>query len=105
MAGDGGGLDAIAFTGATDREAEVKVLGEREREHDVDEGHDFPLGTTRLPCLTIDGQNTPDPRKTPVQSATRGYAQVVMIAARPTAVWRAFTDEAWVKRWYAADAK
>jgi uncharacterized protein YndB with AHSA1/START domain len=40
-----------------------------------------------------------------VQSATRGYAQVVMIAARPTAVWRAFTDELWVKRWYAADAK
>ena len=31
-----------------------------------------------------------------MQSATRGYAQVVMIAARPTAAWRAFTDEVWV---------
>jgi uncharacterized protein YndB with AHSA1/START domain len=35
----------------------------------------------------------------------RGYAQVVGIAARPTAVWRAFTEPPVLVRWYAAEAR
>jgi uncharacterized protein YndB with AHSA1/START domain len=40
-----------------------------------------------------------------VSSATRGYAQLVSIAARPSAAWRALTDPAWLTRWYAVAAK
>ena len=37
--------------------------------------------------------------------SNRGYAQVVGIAARPTAAWRAFTEEPVLVRWYAAEAR
>jgi len=40
-----------------------------------------------------------------MSETNRGYAQVVGIAARPTAAWRAFTEEPMLVRWYAAAAR
>lgn len=39
-----------------------------------------------------------------MQMGTRGYAQMVTIATDTATAWRACTDVAWLRRWYAQEA-